>query len=156
MGRKFEITGKAVIYTHDGAKIIDAEVRRQANAQYDGLIFRFNFDQPYILIGGARDVPTDNPYAKDAFHPQTIDFAFKYASSKLFRLQLDLMRLAQWHPIHKHNYVMFADWFRTNHFNLVQRPDIDFSQPLPDIDRQFFRKFHFSQHMINFVEAIYS
>lgn len=156
MGRKFEVTGKAVIYTPNGVKVVDAEVRRWFNNQGDGNRFSIKYNEPYVLIGGARDVPADNPYAKPAYHPETIEFAFKYASTKFFRLQLDLMRLAQWEPIHKHNYIMFGSWFTTNHFNCGGRPDIDFTKHVADIDRQFFRKFEFSQHMIDFVEARYS
>lgn len=56
MSRKFGVTGKAVIYTRDGAKIVDAEVRRIFNANYDGLDFKYTFDEPHILIGGVRTI----------------------------------------------------------------------------------------------------
>ena len=153
---KREITGKAVIYTHDGAKIIDAEVRRQFNVYQDSNRYRFNFADDYVLVGGARTVETDNIYAKPAYHPETIDYAFKYASTKFFRLMLDLMRLAQWEPIHPSNYVMHGEWFTSNKFQIGKEPDIDFSVSLAEIDAQFYRKYEFTPAMIAFTEARYS
>lgn len=155
MSRKYEVTGAAVIYTADGAKIIDCEVRRWANAHGDGNDFRFDnafrkeYGEKYILIGGARTVPTEDSFAKPAFHPETVTHAFNYARSKFFRLMLDLMRLAQWEPINKANYVLHGDWFMTNQFHVGQKPDINFDEP---IDEQFYRKYEFTQPMIDFVE----
>ena len=40
MARKREITGQAVIYTNDGVKVVDAEVGRTFNANYDGCNFK--------------------------------------------------------------------------------------------------------------------
>ncbi|MBR0290108.1 MAG: hypothetical protein IJQ82_14120 [Selenomonadaceae bacterium] len=56
MGRKFEVTGKAVLYTQDGVEIVDAEVRRWFNAHQDTCTFKLkNFQKPYILVGGGKD-----------------------------------------------------------------------------------------------------
>ena len=152
---KFEVTGKAVIYTKSGAKIVDSKVRRVFNSNADTNTFRVKVKEPHILIGGARDVPTDNIYAKNAFHPETVDFAYKYAQTKFFRLTLDLMRLAQWEPIHPSNRPMNFNWFTTNRFPRGQEPDIDFTKSVAEIDAQLYRKYGFTKPMIDFVEARY-
>ena len=54
MGRIFEVTGKAVIYTADGVKVVDAQVRSYFNVNADYNHFTFKHDEPYLLIGGAR------------------------------------------------------------------------------------------------------
>lgn len=152
---RFEVTGKAVIYTKGGAKIVDSEVRRYFNVGYDGNNYSTQIKEPYLLIGGARDVPTDNIYAKPAFHPETIGYAYKYAQTKFFRLMLDLMRLAQWEPIHPSNRPMNANWFQWNAFSAGQKPDIDFTKSVAEIDAQLYRKYGFTKPMIDFVEARY-
>ena len=162
MSRKFEVTGKAVVYTEDGAKIIPCEVRRRFNINMDTNDFRFDIKtkkdlgENYLLIGGARTIPTDNIYAKPSFHPETVDYAYKFTQTKFFRLILDLMRLAQWHPIDNKNYMLHSEWFRDNRFMRGQQPDIDFSVSVADIDAQFFQKYEFSAQMIEFTEARYS
>lgn len=156
MGRKFEVTGKAVIYTQNGAKIVDAEVRREFNCNYDGCNFKIKTDEDYLLIGGARTVPTDNIYAQNAYQPKRVDAAFKYASTKFFRLIIDLQRLAQWEPISRFNVPMNYQWFQHNHLPLDEVPDIDFTLSLPEIDAQFYRKYDFTPAMIEFTEARYS
>lgn len=40
MARKFEATGKAVVYTHDGVEIVDAEVRRSFNVHCDTCTYK--------------------------------------------------------------------------------------------------------------------
>ena len=162
MGRKYEVTGKAVVYTPDGAEIIDCEVRRSFNINGDENIFRFDkatkskLGEKYLLIGGARTVSTDNNYAKPAYHPETIEYAYKYTQTKFFRLLLDLMRLAQWEPINCSNYMLHSKWFRDNRFATGQEPDIDFSVSVKEIDAQFYKKYEFSPAMIEYVEAHYS
>lgn len=116
MGAKYEVTGKTVIYTKDGVKIVDAEVRREFNLyldtckvrfKYNGCLTKFTHDDgDYILLGCARTVPTDNVYAKPAYSPQRIERAAEYGRSKFFRQMLELMRLAQWEPINPANYPM--------------------------------------------------
>ena len=157
MGRKFEVTGKAVIFTEDGAKIIDAEVRRLFNAHCDSCDFKLrDVPENYLLIGGARTVPADNIYAKPAFKPERVQHAFKYASTKFFRLTIDLMCLAQWQPIHRHNVIMNYHWFRYNYFSRHDMPpDIDFNRSVAEIDAQLYRKYEFTSAMIAFTEARY-
>ena len=58
MGRKFEITGKAVIYTKDGVKVVDSEVRRYFDANASWCKFKYKYDEPHMLIGGARTLTT--------------------------------------------------------------------------------------------------
>lgn len=156
MGRKVKRTGKAVIYTKDGVKIVDAEIRRWANSHGDWNEFKLKPDEDYMLIGGARTVPTDDAWAKHAYRPEVVEAAVKYASTKFFRLILDLERLAQWEPIHRANTPMNGDWFRYNHLDAPRKIDIDFSVSLPEIDAQLYRKYDFTPAMIKFVEERYS
>ncbi len=148
--RKYEITGQAVIYTLEGAKIIDCEVRRAANVHGDWNEFRFDkafrkeYGEKYLLIGGARTVPTDNFFAKPAFHPETVTHAFNYARSKFFRLMIDLMRLAQWEPIHAANYVLEQKLYQSND-----------AKALATDDAALYERYGFSQPMIDFVEKKY-
>lgn len=156
MGRKFEVTGKAVIYTKDGVKIVDAEVRRKFNVNYDGCDFKIKTDEEYLLIGGARTIQTDNIYAMNAYHPERVEAAFKYASTKFFRLIIDLQRLAQWEPIYRYNPPLNYQWFQLNKLFMGEVPDIDFTLSLPEIDEQLYRKYDFTPAMIAFTEARYS
>ena len=149
---KFEVTGKAVLYTRAGVKVVDAQVRRYFNSNCDSNNFKVKQTGDYMLIGGARTVPTDNPYAKPAYHPLTVEHAARYASTKFFRLTLDLMRLAQWEPIHKYNVPMNQHWFTHNQFTDFSRPDVDFAKPL---DEQLYRKYDFNPSMIHFTEERY-
>lgn len=156
MGRKYEVTGKAVIYTKDGVKVVDSDVRRLFNINQDSCTFKTKETGEYLLVGGARTVPTDNIYAKAAYNPERVDAVFKYASTKFFRLILDLQRLAQFEPIHRANCPMNYHWFSTNRLSAVEKPDIDFSVSVPEIDAQLYRKYDFTPAMIKFVEERYS
>lgn len=145
MGRKREITGKAVIYTVDGVKVIDAEVRRYANAHGDEVDSYFDCEEPYLYIGGARTVPTDDIFAKPAYHPERIEHAAQFATTKFFRLILDLQRLAQWDPIDSRNYAFDGLQYRTN-------------QPQTsrfETDADLYSKWKFSPAMIKFTEERY-
>ena len=97
MGRKFEATGEAVVYTEGGAKIVDAEVRRVFNAHHDANHFKLQVDGKYLLVGGARTKPSDNPYAQAAYHPKTVEHAFKYSQTKFFRLILTMIKFVEEH-----------------------------------------------------------
>lgn len=141
MARKLEITGKAVIYTHSGAKIVDAEVRRASNMHADWCTFKINYDGDYLLIGGARDVPTVNGYATPAYNPERINRAFQYANTKFFRQMLDLMRLAQWEPINKANIPLDSGQFKDNHI-----------EPLPFDDKSLYERYGWTPNMIAFAE----
>ena len=148
-----EITGKAVLYTHDGVKVVDAEVRRyfNANADYnEAKNIQFS-GKDYLLIGGARLAPKQNQYAAEP-RPELVEIMVRYAQSKFFRLTLDLMRLAQWQPLHPHNVPMNQQWFTHNQFTDFSRPDVDFAKPF---DEQLYRKYGFNPSMIRFTEASY-
>ena len=153
MARKIEITGKAVIYTKDGVQVIDAEVRRKFNANYDGCAFKFNFDGDYLLIGGARTIPTENIYAQNAYNPQKVQQAVNYGETKFFRFMLDLMRLAQWEPIHKFNRPLNGQYFMEN--QTLYKNTIDYNKRGYELDLQLYRKYGFSPAMIKFVEDNY-
>ena len=142
MGRKFEVTGKAVIYTIDGVKVVDAEVRRQFNTHLDTCSFKFKYDGDYLLIGGARTVPTDNPYALPAFNPQRVQRAVDYAKTKFFRQILELMRLAQWEPINSANVPLEASLYQDNQKEL-----------LPVDDKSLYERHGFTPAMIDFTET---
>lgn len=157
MGRKYEVTGNAVIYTLDGVKVVDCEVRRKASVYGDSNDFHFDnkfrkqYGEKYILIGGARTVPTDDIFAKPAYHPETVIQAFNYSLSKFFRLTLRLSRLAQWEPLNCYNLVMNRLWFCTNHFTEYNKPDINL---FGNIDAQLYRKYDFTPQMIHFAEKL--
>ena len=148
MGMKREITGKAVIYTADGVKVIDAEVRRYFNAHSDGRRARFNFKKDYLFIDCARTIPTDNIYAKPAFKPEVIRRAVNFAESKFFKFSLELMKLAQWQPIHKYNTTF--GWCRDNVFDTSGLKNIDYDK---NVDAQLFNFYEFTPPMIDFVES---
>lgn len=148
MGR-FEITGQAVVFTPDGVKVLDCMVRRWASAISEYLRFHLsNADKKalgdnYILIGGARTVPTNDPWGQCAYAPAAVDAAKAYASSHFFRFMLLLMRLAQFEPIHNAN-PPFG--FIIDHQN--------YKQALTD-DNDLYQHYGFSPAMIAFAEEHY-
>ena len=148
--RKIKPTGAAVIYTAEGAKIIDAEVRHFFNCHGEWYKFKFNFEEKYLLIGGARTVPSDNIHAAKC-RPEAINQAFNFTQTKFFRLMLDLMRLAQFETIHKDNYCFESDYFQCDEYE----GDIDFSARVEELDAQFYKKNGFSEEMKDFVERRY-
>lgn len=145
---KREITGKAVIYTADGVKVVNAEVRRYFNVYSDERRAKFNFDKDYLLIDCARAVPTDNVCAKPAFKPEVITRAVNFAESKFFKFSLELMKLAQWQPIHKHNTTF--GWYKDSVFDNSGLKNIDYDK---DVDAQLFDFYEFTPAMIKFVES---
>ena len=149
--RKIKPTGSAVIYTAEGAKVVEAEVRHIFNVHTDRYAFKFDEPEKYLLIGGARTVPTDNIHAAKC-RPEAIKQAVNFTRTKFFRLMLDLMRLAQFEPINKNNYCFEADYFRSDYC----KSDIDFSASVEELDAQFYRKYKFTPAMIKFVEEKYS
>ena len=139
---KREINGKAVIYTADGVKVLDAEVKRYFNVYLEERRPKFDFDKEYLLIDCARTVPTDNIYAKPAYQPHRIKNAVNFAESKFFRFSLELMKLAQWQPIHSSNNTFGYDL-----------KGVDYSRE--DLDAQLYRYFDFTPPMIDFVENFF-
>ena len=149
--KKIEVTGQAVIYTKDGVKVVDAEVRRFFNIYCDSCTFKFDYPEDYLLIGGARTVPTEDIYAKPAYHPERIQQAINYGESKFFRLMLDLMRLAQWDPINKSNRPLDRTAFTENR----QQSEIDYDKKGFELDSQLYEKWRFTPAQIKFVEERY-
>lgn len=141
---KREITGKAVIYTADGVKVISCEVRRYFNVYQEERRPKFKFEGEYLLIDAARTVSTDNIYAKPAYKPEVIQRAVNFAESKFFRLTLDLMRLAQWEPINTSNLAVGYDI-----------AGIDYDKRGSALDTQLYKNFGFTPAMIDFTEARY-
>lgn len=156
MGRKREITGKVVVYTDSGTKVIDAEVRHIFNAHGSSISAKAKCDEPHITICAARTIPTDNIHALKVC-PQVIDAGIKYTQTKFFRLLLDLERLAQFVPINKFNVTFMQPEFDGLRLgkNVSTSTDFDWTASVPELDRQFYRHFDFSQAMIDFVEARY-
>ena len=148
---KIKPTGSAVIYTAEGVKVIEAEVRHVFNVHGDWYKFKFDAPEKYLLIGGARTVPSDNVHAAKV-RPEAISQAVKFTRTKFFRLMLDLMRLAQFEPIDKNNYCFESDIFHSDD----SKSEIDFSASVEEMDAQFYRKYKFTPAMIKFVEEKYS
>lgn len=90
-------------------------------------------------------MPTDNKYAQASYEPERIEQAAKYASTKFFRLMLDLQRCAQWEPIHPSNSPFGWGCFRDNR-----------RRPLPTDDCELYKLFDFTPAMIRFVEERYN
>lgn len=151
MSRKIKVTGKSVIYTKDGAKVLDSEVRRYFNVNYDSNRGKFNFDGDYLLIGHARFAPKENIYSAEP-HPEYVDQMLRFAKSKFFRLMLDLQRAAQWDPINKNNFCIEADKFHNNAISTYAQRPIDFDA---DIDSQLFVRFGFTPQMIDWINKHY-
>ncbi|MBR4641601.1 MAG: hypothetical protein IKO74_02625 [Selenomonadaceae bacterium] len=165
MARKREITGKAVIYTEGGTKIVDAEVRRYFNVNGEGLTSKFDTNEKYMLIAQARTIPTDNNYAAVPC-PEAITAAEKYTRTKFFRLMLDLMRLAQFDPIKSFNLCIMRREFDNMSINKKfppknkdryewQKIHFDWLASVEDLDAQFYRRFDFTPEMIQFTEEHY-
>ena len=155
MARKREITGKAVIYTSEGVKVVDAEVRRRFNIALDTCEFKFDYDGEYLLIGGARTVSTDNIHAQAAYNPQRIQQAVNYGNCKFFKLMLDLMSLAQWEPINKANPPLDCESLRSNQVPITNSSGIEFDKQGAELDAQFYQKYDFTPAMVDFTEAHY-
>ncbi len=143
MARKREITGQAVIYTADGVKVVDAEVRREFNLHAENRVVRnFKYPEEYLLIDAARTIPTEDIYIKPAYQPHRIKNAVNFGESKFFRFTLELMKLAQWQPINTQNTIFGYD-----------ENGVDYSRA--DLDAQLYRHFGFTPPMIDFVENFF-
>ena len=89
-------------------------------------------------------MPTDNIYAQPAYNPERVKLAAEYAKTKFFRLTLDLMRLAQWDPLHPSNVPMGWCCFYDNQGKL-----------LPTDDISLYKLYSFTPAMIKFSEERY-
>lgn len=158
-----KVNGQAVIYTDNGVEIVPAEVRRSYNVHGDSLIIKpaVKKNTRYIIVGGAKtfqDEP-DNIYAVEPM-PFLIERCRKYAKTKFFRLIMDLMKLAQFDPLAGFNGMERC--FLSHYFTHLKNPhepidsDINFDLSVAEIDAQFYRKYQFTNAMINFVERRYS
>lgn len=148
--RKIKANGKAVIYTAEGAKIFDAEVKHFFNVHGEWYKINFNATEKYLVVGGVRTTPSDNIHAAKC-RPEAITQMINFTRTKFFRFMLDLMRLAQFEPINKDNPCFQADCFRCDDY----KTDIDFSADVKNLDSQFWRKYNFSPTMIKFIEERY-
>ena len=157
------INGQAVIYTDNGVEIVPSEVRRCFNVHLDSLQVKPVVEKGtrYILIGGVKTFQDQvgNINAAEPM-PFLIERAYKYAKTKFFRLILDLMKLAQFDPLAGVNGT--ENCFLHHYFTSLKNPrepvdtDINFDVSIKDIDAQLYKKFEFSQAMIDFVERRYS
>ena len=158
MGKKKQINGVAVIYTNDGVKLIDADVKRYRSCcrDEDEATYYYNGDD-YIFIGCAKtNPPTPADFRYDTLPtPELIPQMINYTKAKTFRLLLDLFRLAQWQPIHKYNCMPNTEPFTQRH-KPINAQWVDFSKPVPEIDAQLYQKYGFTPAMIKFVEGNYS
>lgn len=144
-----EITGKAVIYTADGVKVVDAEVRRQVYHLTEYRVLKnFKYKGDYLMIDCARTVPTDDHLAMIAYKPEVITRAVNFAQSKFFKFSLELMKLAQWQPIHKYNTTF--GWYQDSVYDTSGLKFIIYDK---DVDPQLFNFYEFTPAMIHFVET---
>ena len=150
--RKITPNGKAVIYTEDGAKVLDAEVIGVFNVMSD--IYRISFDKPekYLLIGGAAlEQPPPNKF-RLTLRAEAVEQMLKFTRTRFFRLMLDLMRQAQFEPIHSVNHFVETEDFHHDTY----RTGVDFSTSVEELDAQFYRSYNFTPAMIAFIEEKYS
>lgn len=68
----------------------------------------------------------------------------KYVKSKFARTMLGVLKITQDNPKDKWKYVPLQDF--------TQNSDIDWSQSIPEIDQQLYKKYGLSQVEINFIE----
>lgn len=113
-------------------------------------------DAKYFTVGMAKLTGKQGKHSLPPA-PHIIDEALKYTKTKFFRLILDLMKLAQFAP-EDCVYAFGAERFHeinSQGFTPIDF-DIDFSVSVAEIDAQLYRKYEFTQAMIDFVEAKYS
>lgn len=161
MGNKKEPNGKVILYTEQGAKIVDAHVSISTEvfgggAIHDhGVYFKYADipkDLKYCVVGSAKTVANECALSPMPF---LIGEALKYTQTKFFRLIIDLMKLAKFNP-----FECYA--FGTAHFhelrNMAEPFDdgIDYSVFAAEIDAQLYRKYDFTPAMIDFAERRYS
>ena len=150
--RKIQPNGKAVIYTEDGAKVLDAEVVGLYNVYSSNYRIRFN-DNPekYLLIGGAR-TEGGGLDKVTSLRSEAIPQMLKFTRTRFFRFMLELMRQAKFDPIHSANYFVEAEDFRHDEL----RTGVDFSTSVEELDAQFYRKYEFTPAMIAFISEKYA
>lgn len=154
--------GKVVLYTENGAVVADACIALHSEIQPGAVhkdFYRSSLAAPkdlkYAIVGMAKTTPTNTAYTLPPT-PFIIDEALKYTQTKFFRLIIDLMKIAQFNPFE--GYAFGADRFNDcQGAGYYPRDfDIDYSVSVPEIDAQLYRKYDFTQAMIEFVERKYS
>lgn len=70
--------------------------------------------------------------------------ALKYIKSKFARTLLGILKITQDNPPEKWRFVIKQDFTKNS--------DIDWSQPIANIDHQLYQKYGFNQEEINFIE----
>lgn len=159
--RRFTPTGVDIIWTPEGTKIVAAEVRREANVHMDTIVSRNQYKGQYMPIGTVRLLPKQNIYAA-APKPHLIERLCKIPRTKTFHLMLDLMRLAQWEPIHKFGGMCsLGVETKTKKFGELDitcsetHDVVDWTQEPALIDESLYRHFDFTPAMIDWTEAHY-
>ena len=71
--------------------------------------------------------------------------AFKYVKTKFVRVLLGILKITQHNTPEKWKYVPIQ--------NFTSNSDIDWSQSIPNIDRQLYTKYNFDEDEINFIES---
>ena len=155
--------GKVVLYTENGALVATADVGIYSEIQPGAIHSAFRkstLDVPkdlkYTVIGIAKTTPTNEKYTLPCA-PYIIDEALRYTQTKFFRLMIDLMKIAQFDPFNTGNAFgneRFVDCKGEDYHPC--KFDIDFSVSVPEIDAQLYKKYGFTQAMIDFVERRYS
>lgn len=76
---------------------------------------------------------------------ETAEAVLKYVKSKFARALLGVLKITQDNPPEKWKYVPLQDF--------TSASDIDWSKPIPDIDRQLYAKYGLDEDEIEFVES---
>ena len=71
--------------------------------------------------------------------------ALKYAQSKFLRAMLGILKTTQHNPVKTWKYIPLQDFTSSS--------DIDWSKPVPDIDRQLYAKYRLTDEEIDFIES---
>ncbi len=149
--RKITPNGKAVIYTEDGAKVLDAEVIGLFNVHDDTYRIRFNEPKKYLLIGGAR-INREGIQNATKLRPEAVEQMMKFTRTRFFRFMLELMKQAKFEPIHSANHFVETEDFHHDTY----RTGVDFSTSVEELDAQFYRRYNFTPAMIAFIEERHS
>lgn len=73
------------------------------------------------------------------------DALLKYVKSKFARTMLGILKITQDNPASKWKYVPLQDF--------TPNSDIDWSQPVADIDKQLYAKYGLNENEIDFIES---
>ncbi len=90
------------------------------------------YTQSFIGVGSFKDKPE-------------AEACLKYVKSKFARTMLGILKITQDNPPEKWKYVPLQDF--------TSNSDIDWSKPIPDIDKQLYKKYGLSKDEIEFIET---